>query len=133
MIYSGMDRAAGVEEVQPKKPHVAELQHLGKLVEAGDFRLDLSMRAASLRGRELDLTAAEFDVLLFLANHPTNVVTTSTTLVTNWEGRQLRKAEFLQILLSLRRKIASNGEANNYLNTETLVVCRFNPSGSNRP
>jgi two-component system response regulator VicR len=103
------------------------------LVEAGDFRLDLSRRAASLRGRELNLTATEFDVLLFLSNHPTNVVTTSTTLVTNWAGRQFRKVEFLQILLSLRRKIASSGEANNYLKTETLVLCRFNPSGSKRP
>lgn len=104
-----------------------------KVVEIGDFRLDLSIGAASVRGKELDLTPTEFDVLLFLTNHPTNVVTTSTTLMTNWDGRELRKAEFLQILLSLRQKIASASDANTYLSTESLVLCRFAPRGSKRP
>jgi DNA-binding response OmpR family regulator len=80
----------------------------------------VSRRTASVQERELNLTPTEFDVLLSLTNHPTNVVTTSTTLITNWEGRQLRKAEFLQILLSLRRKIAFNSGTSSYLDTETL-------------
>ena len=132
MISGGIDRTAAVEGAQREKPHMANLRHLGGVVQVGDFRLDLSRRTASVRGRELNLTATEFDVLLFLTNHPINVVTTSTTLITNWEGRQLRKAEFLQILLSLRRKIASAGDSNAYLNTESLVFCRFDPSGSKR-
>lgn len=132
MMSGHLDRTAAVEGARPKKPHMADLQHLSGVVRVGDFRLDLTRRAASVRGRELNLTATEFDVLLFLTNHPTNVVTASTTLITNWEGRQLRKAEFLQILLSLRRKIASAGDSNAYLNTESLVLCRFDPSGSKR-
>jgi DNA-binding response OmpR family regulator len=132
MISCGMDRTAAVEAAQTKRPPVADLQHFGGVVQVGDFRLDLSTRAASVRGTQLNLTDTEFDVLLFLTNHPTNVVTTSTTLVTNW-GRQLRKAEFLQILLSLRRKIASAGYPTNYLSTESMVLCRFDPSGSKRP
>ena len=132
MISSGMDRTAAVEGAHGEKPHMGNLRHLGGVVQVGDFRLDLSKRTASVRGRELNLTATEFDVLLFLTNHPINVVTTSTTLITNGEGRQLRKAEFLQILLSLRRKIASAGDSNAYLNTESLVFCRFDPSGSKR-
>ena len=101
MILHSVERTVGVEAVQPEKRHIVDLLHLGKVVEAGDFRLDLSRRSASVRGKELNLTSTEFDVLLFLANHPTNVVTASTTLMTNWEGRQIRKAEFLQIVLSL--------------------------------
>jgi DNA-binding response OmpR family regulator len=112
---------------------MADLPHFGNVVEAGDFRLDLSRRVASVRGRELSLSAAEFYVLLFLTNHPTNVVTSSTTLITNWEGRELRKAEFLQILLLLSRKIASTCGTNTYLNTESVVFCRFSPSGSRKP
>ena len=133
MIHLGLGRTSTVAGNELGRAHTAVPQHFGSVVQAGDFRLDLSRRTASLRGRELNLTPTEFDVLLFLTNHPTNVVTTSTTLLTNWEGRQLRKAEFLQILLSLRRKIAFNSGTNSYLDTETLVLCRFNPSGSQKP
>ena len=132
-MNGGAYRTAALEAAQHENPRMADLQHFGNVVEAGEFRLDLSRRVASVRGRELSLSAAEFDVLLFLTNHPTNVVTSSTTLITNWEGRALRKAEFLQILLSLSRKIASTCGTNTYLNTESVVVCRFSPSGSKRP
>jgi DNA-binding response OmpR family regulator len=131
-MNGGVHRTAAVETAQHDNPHMADLQHFGNVVEAGDFRLDLSRRVASLRGRELSLSAAEFDVLLFLTNHPTNVLTSSTTLITNCEGREVRKAEFLQILLSLCRKIASTCGTNTYLNTESVVFCRFSPSGSRR-
>lgn len=132
MIHLGMERTVGIESAQPEKRQMADLLHLGNVVEAGDFRLDLSGRSASVRGKELGLTSTEFDVLLFLANHPTNVVTASTTLITNWEGRQIRKVEFLHILQTLRQKIAASSGTNSYLDTETMVICRFNPSGSRR-
>ena len=83
MTYGGMDRTTAVEGVQHGKPHMVDLQPFSGVIEVGDFRLDLSRREASVRGRELNLTATEFDVLLFLTNHPTNVVTTSRTLITN--------------------------------------------------
>lgn len=126
-----MDRAADVEGAEPRTP-MTEPQRYGGVVRAGDFRLDVSRRTASVRSTELDLTSTEFDVLLFLTNHPVNVVTASTTLLTNWEGRQIRRAEFLQALLSLRNKIASASDATGYLSTESLVLCRFDPIGSKR-
>jgi two-component system KDP operon response regulator KdpE len=133
MMFGSADRAVAIEGALRKEPPQAHLRHAGGAVQAGDFRLDLSRRTASVRGKELSLSPTEFDVLLFLTSHPTNVVTTSTTLITYWQGRQLRKAEFLEILLSLRRKIALNSGTNSYLETETLVLCRFNPTGSRRP
>jgi DNA-binding response OmpR family regulator len=133
MMHLGLDRTHIVDGNQLQKPHTAAPQPSGGVVQMGDFRLDLSRRAAWVRGSALNLTPTEFDVLLFLTNHPTNVVTTSTTLITNLEGRQLRKAEFLQILVSLRKKIAFHCSTNSYLDTETLVLCRFNPSGSKKP
>jgi DNA-binding response OmpR family regulator len=128
----GMERTAGVAMARRKELHMADLRQSGKIIETGDFRLDLSRRVAAVRGKELSLTTAEFDVLLFLTSHPTNVVTSSTTLITNWDGRELRKAEFLHILLSLCQKITATCGANGYLNTESVVFCRFNPAGSTR-
>jgi len=40
----------------------------GGIIDVGDFRIDLSGRTATLRGRELELNAAEFEVLVFLAS-----------------------------------------------------------------
>jgi len=97
------------------------------VVEAGDFRIDTIRRRATLRGRELDLTSAEFDVLVFLAGHPKSFVTPKTMLATNSAGG-VRQAEFLRALLSLIRKLDSEfGGAQPYIRTEPWVLYRFNP------
>ncbi len=41
-----------------------------EIVEIASLRLDLARRAISVAGREVDLTATEFDLLAFLARHP---------------------------------------------------------------
>jgi hypothetical protein len=50
MISGGMDKTAAVEGPQREKPHMADLQHFGGVVQVGDFRLDLSRRTGSVRG-----------------------------------------------------------------------------------
>ncbi len=41
----------------------------GRVIATGDFRVDFSTRSATVRGRELYLNGAEFDVLVFLIDH----------------------------------------------------------------
>lgn len=55
------------------------------VIEAGDFLIDLRARRVTLRGRELDLTSAEFEVLVFLAGHRKSFVTPHTMLATSNE------------------------------------------------
>ena len=74
-------------------------------IQAGDFCIDCSSRTVILRGRELRLTADEFELLVYLVSHPKRLVTPSTVLATNWPGQQVRQAEFLRVLLSLRKKL----------------------------
>jgi len=42
----------------------------GEVIEIASLRLDLARREATVAGRGVDLTATEFDLLVFLARHP---------------------------------------------------------------
>src|SRR5579864_934344 len=101
------------------------------VIEAGDFLIDVPARRATLRGRELDLTSAEFEVLVFLAGHPKSFVTPHTMLATNWTSGQVRQAEFLRALMSLTKKLDSAaGASQHYIRTEPWIFYRFDPSSA---
>ena len=95
------------------------------IVETGDFQINIKTRSASLRGRKLELTSPEFDLLLFLINHPRRLVTYQTKLATNWNRAAVRQTEFLQTLLSLQRKLESVDRTRCYIRTEPWVFYRF--------
>jgi DNA-binding response OmpR family regulator len=56
----------------------------GELVRAGDLTIDPDTYAAKLRGRPLDLTYKEFELLKFLAQHPGRVFTRDQLLREVW-------------------------------------------------
>ena len=98
------------------------------MIESGDFKIDLTRRAVSLIGQELELTSEEFDVLVFLAGHPQRLVTPHTMLATSWPSNGRRQTEFLRVLISLRNKLDSSGHGKHYLRTEPWVIYRFDPN-----
>jgi len=99
-----------------------------RVIEAGDFMIDLERFKASVRGRDLRLTAAEFDLLIFLVGHRRKVVTPRTLLVTRWAPRDVHQEDFLPVLQSLRRKLEAEIPTQHYLRTEPWLLCRFEPS-----
>lgn len=98
------------------------------VLESGDFRIDLHSRAVTLRGEVLELTFEEFDVLVFLVNHPQRLITRHTMLATTWATKPPRQTEFLRVLLSLRKKLDAVAAGEHYLRTEPWVVYRFDPT-----
>ena len=104
--------------------------HAEALVEAGDFRLNVSERKARVRDKKLELTSLEFDLLLFLVQHPRRLVTPRTRLATNWNSTAVRQTEFLQTLFSLRRKLESVDAARCYIRTEPWVFYLFDATAS---
>jgi DNA-binding response OmpR family regulator len=80
-----------------------------ELIKCGDLTIHTAERIATLRSHELHLTSEEFDVLLFLANHPRGIVTQRTILTTAWSVGKLRQTEFLRSLVSLRNKLNAVG------------------------
>jgi DNA-binding response OmpR family regulator len=53
-------------------------------LEAGELIMDPERRSVTLRGRPVDLTAKEFDLLLYFAGHPGRVFTRSQLLDAVW-------------------------------------------------
>jgi DNA-binding response OmpR family regulator len=98
-----------------------------EIIEAGEFRMDLGARHATVRGQQLQLTAEEFDMLVFLAGHPRRIVPPRTSLTTRWGEHEVRQADFLRVLTSLRQKIAAVDEQTSYIRIEPWVFYRFDP------
>jgi DNA-binding response OmpR family regulator len=103
-----------------------------ELIECGDFRIDLGSRTAFLRGERLELTAEEFDALVFVATHPQRFVSPHTMLATNWSTNACRQTEFLTVLINLRKKLDAAGAGMHYLRTEPWVIYRFDPTCSQK-
>lgn len=83
------------------------------------------MCTATLRGRALQLTSEEFDVLVFLVGHPKSFITPHTVLAKS-DPRRTR-AEIFWNLLSLRNKLDAAGDpGKHYLRTEPWIAYRFN-------
>jgi DNA-binding response OmpR family regulator len=94
----------------------------------GDFRIDVDMRSATVRGRRLHLNGAEFDVLVFLTSHRRRLVTSHTRLTTRGEGSTARQAEFFPTLMSLKRKLEEEIPGAQYIDTEAWLLFDFHPS-----
>jgi DNA-binding response OmpR family regulator len=96
-------------------------------IQTGDFRIDVGKRTASVLGKELALTAAEFDLLVYLVKHPRRVITSRTQLTTKWEGNHVQRIEFFRVLVSLSKKLERETASSQYIRTEPWIIYRFNP------
>src|ERR1700742_1381116 len=87
-----------------KESHKA-ISHEGDPLNVGDFRIDMEGRTVRLREQKIALSAEEFDLLVFLVMNRKKMVTPQTTLSTQWGGTHVHQAQFLQVLLSLKKKL----------------------------
>jgi DNA-binding response OmpR family regulator len=114
----------------PEQGAVKEKVFATGVIRFGDFTIDIDERIVTLCGEELPLTSEEFDVLVFLTDHPQRLVTPRTMLATPGMANGVRKTEFLRALISLRKKLDAAGPGQHYLRTEPWIIYRFNPASS---
>src|SRR5215469_2936527 len=88
---------------------VSSRSSTGVVTVVGDFQIDRKSRTASLRGHGLQLTSSEFDLLVFLVEHPQRLVTPQTILATSSNKECPSRTDFLPTLLSLRAKLDAAG------------------------
>jgi DNA-binding response OmpR family regulator len=102
---------------------------------AGDFRLDLRTRHATVRGQQLRLTEEEFEllVLVFLVRHRKSVITPHTRVSTSSGSKQARQKDLLRVLGQLREKLAGVEGCSHYIRTEPWVACQFDPHNRDNP
>jgi len=98
--------------------------------EAGDFRIDLDARRVHINGHEVRLTPKEFDLFVYMARHPSRVITHRTLLEAVWGEASQEQPEYLRVFMGqLRKKLEPDPSQPRYLVTEPWVGYRFNPNG----
>jgi two-component system, OmpR family, KDP operon response regulator KdpE len=98
--------------------------------DVGDFRVDLDSRRVIARGQEIRLTPKEFDLFVYMARHPSRVITHRTLLEAVWGEASQEQPEYLRVFMGqLRKKLEPDPSNPRYLVTEPWVGYRFNPNG----
>jgi DNA-binding response OmpR family regulator len=98
-------------------------------IHAGDLHIDEASYAAKLRGRSLDLTFKEFELLKFLAQHPGRVFTRAVLLQEVWGYDYFGGTRTVDVhVRRLRAKLGPEHEA--LIGTVRNVGYRFVPDRS---
>jgi two-component system KDP operon response regulator KdpE len=99
-----------------------------RLLEAGEFRIDLDAHIATHAGAELRLTPKEFDLLAHLLRNAGKVLTHRALLGAVWGGDYTEQPEYLRVFIGqLRKKIEPDPSKPRYILTEPWIGYRFNP------
>ncbi|MEO8434999.1 MAG: response regulator transcription factor [Pyrinomonadaceae bacterium] len=99
-----------------------------KVLQAGDFRVDLEARRVSIQEKDLHLTPKEYDLMIYFVRHPGKVLTHRTLLAAVWGGDSVEQNEYLRVFIGqLRKKIEPDQTSPRYILTEPWIGYRFHP------
>jgi DNA-binding response OmpR family regulator len=103
--------------------------HEPEEIRSGDLHIDEATYTARLRGRTLDLTFKEFELLKFLAQHPGRVFTRAILLQEVWGYDYFGGTRTVDVhVRRLRAKLGLEHEG--LIGTVRTVGYRFVPAGS---
>ena len=97
-----------------------------RVVEKGDLHLDCDSRRLYIGGKEINLTAKEFDVLELLATHPNQVYSREKLLTMVWGADYPGDARTVDVhIRRLREKVETNSSEPKYVHTKWGVGYYF--------
>jgi len=115
-VRANLRRAPQSEETLPES------------IDIGDFKIDLPTRAVSVKGNRVHLTPKEFDLLLYMVQHPHRVIPHRSLLAAIWGDNSTEQPEYLRVFVGqLRKKIETNPAEPHYVLTDRWVGYRFEP------
>jgi two-component system KDP operon response regulator KdpE len=95
-------------------------------IDRGDIVVDIDQHRVTRLGDDVRLTPKEFDLLLFLVQHPGRVLTHRVVLRAIWGPNAVNQPEHLRVLVaSLRKKLEADPTNPRYVLTEPWVGYRF--------
>jgi two-component system, OmpR family, KDP operon response regulator KdpE len=100
-----------------------------QIIQAGDFLIDIPQHRVVVRGQDTHLTPKQFDLLVYLAQHPGQVLTHRALLHAVW-GTNADQPEYLRVNIGQLRKKIERSEEPAYIVTEPWIGYRFRPTGN---
>ncbi|MCM1326694.1 MAG: response regulator transcription factor [Bacteroidales bacterium] len=111
-----------MRRTEPKK----SAETAAKVVESGELRLDCEGRRAYISGKEIGLTAKEFEVLELLMTNPNKVYSRESLLKLVWGADYPGDVRTVDVhIRRLREKIESNPSEPKYVHTKWGVGYYF--------
>jgi two-component system, OmpR family, KDP operon response regulator KdpE len=107
------------------------LRHAGPaedaaVIRSGRVEIDLAARSVTIAGKQIKLTATEYDILRLLARHAGRVVTQSQMLKEIWGPHAADQSQYLRVYISqLRKKLEHDPSRPELILTEPAVGYRF--------
>lgn len=92
-------------------------------IQAGDMTIERDNRRVYIEGREINLTAKEFDVLELLATHPNQVYSREKLLTMVWGADYPGDARTVDVhIRRLREKVETNSSEPKYVHTNGVLA-----------
>jgi two-component system, OmpR family, KDP operon response regulator KdpE len=103
----------------PTRSHILHLQ-------LDDVEIDFESRRVIVSGKQVRLTAKEFDLLLYLATNANKTISHRELLREVWGAEHVDDRKYLRVFVNrLRKKIESTPHAPKFLMTEPFVGYRL--------
>ncbi len=124
--FNILEVKARIKAIMRRTQNKAAAGQKDKVVEAGDLLMDCDARRVSIKGREINLTAKEFDVLELLVLNPNKVYSRENLLNLVWGYEYPGDVRTVDVhIRRLREKIEENPSDPKYVHTKWGVGYYF--------
>lgn len=101
--FNILEVKARIKAIMRRTNRKEKTQEEEKIIEGKDMRLDREGRRVYISGREINLTAKEFDLLELLVTHPNKVYSRETLLGYVWGNKALDSGDVRTVDVHVRR------------------------------
>ncbi len=127
--FNILEVKARIKAIMRRTSAGAHKQENPKVIETGELRLDCESRRLFILGREVNLTAKEFDLLELLVHHPNKVYGRENLLNLVWGYEYPGDVRTVDVhVRRLREKIESNPSEPRYVHTKWGVGYYYSES-----
>ncbi len=124
--FNILEVKARIKAIMRRTVKQTAVEEKAKVVEAGNLKLDCESRRVFINGREINLTAKEFDVLELLVFNPNKVYSRENLLNIVWGYEYPGDVRTVDVhIRRLREKIESNPSDPKYVHTKWGVGYYF--------
>ena len=124
--FNILEVKARIKAIMRRMTQAAPKEEKAKVVVSGDLRLDCESRRVFIAGKEINLTAKEFDLLELLVFNPNKVYSRENLLNIVWEYEYPGDVRTVDVhIRRLREKIEQNPSDPKYVHTKWGVGYYF--------